>query len=130
MHFLLMILLFLAPPQEPSVFAPQFRQVNPAAAIFRTIYEGAVTNELTLSVALADPPRNYEVPPESRYWASDALLGVFLRDASGRISTITVMRNPATECDVQVEHADLNSIVLSRTQSDYGILAPSMKIFL
>src|SRR5262245_25217920 len=116
MRFWLMILLFLSSARQSSLFPPQFHQ-------FRTLYERRVTSDLTLSIVLADPQN-------VQSWTRDGVVGIFLRDESGRASTITVIRNPRMECNVEVEHADLNSIVLSRTESDYGVLAPSMKIFL
>jgi hypothetical protein len=123
MQLPLFILLFLPPFQQSSVFAPQFRQVLPTATSFRTLYERPVTNELTLSVVLADAR-------DTQTWSRDGVLGIFLRDRAGRLSTVTVMQNPRMECNVVVEHADLNSAVLSRTEPDYGVLASSMKIFI
>ncbi len=117
-------------PQEPSVFAPEFRRIDPTLTIFRTIYEGRVSSEFTLSVVLADAQRDYEIPPESPYWNKDGFLGVFLRDQSGRISTITAVRSPMGGGNIEVDHADANSVVLFRTTDDYGTLLPALKVFI
>jgi hypothetical protein len=122
-------LLLLRFPQQSSVFAPEFLRVDPNIKIFRTIHQSRVGNELTLSVVLADPSRDYDLSPESRSWNPGGFLGVFLQDQSGRIWNITIMQG-LMEFNVAVEHANAETVVLSRTTTDYGLLSPALKLFI